>query len=385
MTLMLLTMLGVVSAINQTASRIGRRLGLTSGVPDELGFDPQEHRDAISTGYPIGPNTFAHEVRKAMLELQDKFDIRFPIIKDPEPTLRSNPLRVNDKVPKLRGQMIARRRLLADYVNGMMHIYSNGGTGWLLWKRVADDLNLGASIDWLVQTHHLQRPGYRQEGDPVARRRLCAALGYAYIDAGTLLMDQPIQKHGYAGVPREVAKIVMTAGHFDWGDLENGIHTVGHTTVPVPEQGLQAGKADQDQIVGEAIQHQANNTDFLFDPAHWAYWRDFDEDRELPLVDRTERRAVVPREYEAVDGAGVDIEPIHADVEQPHVLIVRRIGDEWIEQLQQEAIAHIDELIRAGDNSVAAEWENMCEKFGVDDPLPRWEAFRRNHVDPRLE
>jgi hypothetical protein len=64
---------------------------------------------------------------------------------------------------------------------------------------------------------------------------------------------------------------------------------------------------------------------------------------------------------------------------------VRRIGDEWIEQLQQEAIAHIDELIRAGDNSVAAEWENMCEKFGVDDPLPRWETFRRNHVDPRLE
>lgn len=363
-------------------STVTRLFGLGNSHNSHLDFDPAEYRDVIKTGYPIGPNTFAHEVRKAMLELQDEFDITFPLVKDEEPTLRSNPLRVDDMVPKMRDQMIARRRALADYVNGMIHIYSNAGTGWLLWQQIQEEIRMGASLDFLVQTHQLQQA--RGSGDPAARRRLLAALGYVHIDAGTILMDQPLRRYGYAGVPAAVAKIVMSLGHFDWGDLENGVYTVGYTTVPIGEQHLRAGQVDQDQIVGEAIEYHAHNVDLLFDPSNWAFWRDNPE-QALPTSDNPERIAIVPKGFEAVNGAGVDIAPIHADVDQPHVLVIQRVDDMWLNELKREGIEHVDELLRAGDNSLAAEWENMCEKFGVSDSEARWEEYRRRHIDHKLD
>jgi hypothetical protein len=318
-----------------------------------------------------------------MLELEDEFDLVFPMIAEEDPSLRSNPLRVNDLIPRVRDQMITNRRLLADYVSGMIHIYPIGGTGLLVWQRIADELNLGASIDLLVQSHLVQN-AVDQGKRPAARRRLLAALAYAGLGDGTILMNQPIQRFGYAGVPERVARIAMTAGHFDWGDYENGTYLIGYAEVPVGERHRQANRFEGNQRVSEAMGQAAERLTPEFEPAHWAFWRDDPRD-DLPVSDDVaEVMAVVPQQYEAVNGEDARFAPVHADVDQPHILKIERVDPLWLRELKQDAIDHVDAEIREDGNTLASEWEAMARKFGASDPIARWERYRSRHVDPRL-
>jgi hypothetical protein len=340
------------------------------------------HDGAIDTGYPIGPSSFPHEVRKAMILLEDEFDIRFPMVMEEDEPLRSNPLRVNDMIPRLRERMIDNRRHLADYVPGMIHIYSIG-TGLLMWQRISEELNLGASIDFVVQSHLVQTAVDRSKR-PAPRRRLLAALAYAGLDDGTILMNQPLQRFGYAGVPRRVAKIAMTAGHFDWGNLENGTYLIGYEEVPIGANHWQAGQSGADQRVNEAVAQTAERLTPEFDPGHWAFWRDDPRD-DLPVTDDVaEVYAVLPREYEALGGEDLGFEIKHADVDQPHVLKLQHVDPLWIRELKREAIEHVDAELREDGNTLASEWDAMTRKFGVSDPIARWEKYRERHVDPNL-
>jgi hypothetical protein len=264
----------------------------------------------------------------------------------------------------------------------MINIYSIG-TGLLVWQRIAEELNLGASIDLIVQSHLVQNAIDR--GDrPSARRRLLAALAYAGLDEGTILMDQPLRQFGYAGVPTRVAKIAMTAGHFDWGDLENGTYLLGYTEVPVGEGHRQAGESAGNQRVNEAMSGAAERLTPQFSPAYWAFWRD-DPRTDPPVTqDVAEVMAVVPQAYRAVNGEESGFELVHADVDKPHVLKAERVDPLWLRELKRDAVDHVDAEIREDGNTLASEWKAMTRKFGVSDPIARWEQYRTRHVDPNL-
>jgi hypothetical protein len=211
-----------------------------------------------------------------------------------------------------------------------------------------------------------------------------SALGTVHIGPGTVIQDQDLQTHGFAGVPEEVAKELKLAAMIDWTNYQHGANLIAHKEVHVAEGDRFAGVAQQDQQVGQAIQCEAEELEFTFEPAAWAWWRD-DPCDDLPVTDRTEVIALLPTEYDEVNGAGQAFDPHHGDVEAPHIFKLRRVDDSWLEEIKREAVEHIDERIRAGDNSIAYEWKNMCKQFGESDPVQRWERYRENHLDPKLE
>jgi hypothetical protein len=319
-----------------------------------------------------------------MREEVDRIRVEFDLAVEPDVPMASNPLKVVDMLSQVRGEIIENREELADDVVGQINIYSHAGTGWLLWNHVAGDLNIGPSLDWLVGSHQLLRSARSDDQQAPARRRLLGALGTVHIGPGTVLQDQDLKNHGYGGVPKEVAKEVMLTALIDWLNLQNGVNLVAHTTVHVAEKHKHAGVAQQNQQVGQEIRRAAEELEFTFDPATWAWWRD-DHSEQLPVTDAPEVVAILPTGYGEVNGAGHAFEVVHADVKTPHVLKFRRVDDAWLEAVRHEAVEHIDQRIRAGDNSIAAEWENQCRRFGASDPVRRWEKYRKNWVDPALE
>jgi hypothetical protein len=297
--------------------------------------------------------------------------------------MASNPLKVLDMLPQVRETVTDNRRRLGDRVAGQINVYSHAGTGWLLWNHIADQLNLGPNLNWLVGSTELLRYA-RSNGEdlPPARRRLLSALGTVHIGPGTVIQDQDLQTHGFSGVPKEVATELKLAAMIDWTNYQTSTNLIAHKKINIGNNN--AGIAQQDAQAGQEIQREAQELEFTFEPAAWAWWRDDPRD-DLPVTDRTEVIALLPTEYDDVNGAGQEFDPHYGDVEAPHIFKLRRVDDCWLEEIKREAVEHIDERIRAGDNSIAYEWKNMCKQFGESNPVERWERYRENHLDPKLE
>lgn len=345
-----------------------------------------------ATGYLIGPSEFAHRVNHAIEELQSEFDTGAPRVITPDPDLRRSPLRAVNAVAHLQEGSALDWRPLGEDLESTIGVHAIGGTGYLLWRDLTADVNSDGVLDWVVQSHRLQRAA-RTGCDPGVRQRLLAALSYARLGRRSVLLDQPLRECGYAGVPERVARMVMAAGHFPCRDLRYGVRLVGYDEVRLPR--VPTGTAVTTGCdVTDAIARAVANLDVQFDPAAWAFWRD-DPLETPPTRDSSTVWVVLPRWVDEqgelgatvagqVGDASETVTTVYADVDRAHVLKFRGIDDEWLEEFEREAIEHVDERIRAGDTPMASEWRHMCAQTGATDPVQRWEQYRAAHVDPSL-
>jgi hypothetical protein len=325
-----------------------------------------------------------------MEEFESAFGIDSWVVVDPDPDLHRNPLRAVHALGQLDEELKTNRRPVADYTSTTIDVHAVGGTGFLLWRHIAEGMDLNGAIDWLVQSHRLQRAAHAGR-DPAPRQQLLAALAYARIGPGSVLLDQPLRQYGYTGVPTRVARMLTTASHFDWTDFEHGIYSVGYDEVrlPFPHQGTSlANRCDATAAVARAT----SELEVQFDPAAWAFWRD-DPATAPPTRGPSTVRVLVPHwidDGEFVStvadecGAGRTTEVVYADVDRVHLLTLRRLNDAWLEELRREAVDYVDNRINAGDNPVAAEWRCVCEQSGATHPVQRWDRYRARFVDPFL-
>lgn len=132
-----------------------------------------------------------------------------------------------------------------------------------------------------------------------------------------------------------------------------------------------------------------------FDPAAWAWWRQ-DPQMEPPVVDSPGLWVIIPDSMDDIDihpDVGIpdprsDVSPriLHRpEVSDVHFLRCSRPEDDWIQDLRRDAVAYLDERIRADGNPLRAEWEAVCQRHGSCNPVGRWEQYRTEHLDPVLE
>jgi hypothetical protein len=318
-----------------------------------------------------------------MQSLDEEVEVAIPMVSDTNVSIE-NPIRAVKIAPEFREAILANRRRLAERVERQIDVYANGGSGWLLWNQVADDVEVDSRLDWLVNSHHFERVTRDSERMPPVRGRLIGTLGLAHVDDGTVLQRQPLDRFGYAGVPSHVARSLLCAGRVAWDRLEQQVSVVTHESIPVPERWYPIEAAVVRTVTGMTA----------FDPAAWAWWR------ENPGEDQPARSLVVhvvlPEWVDGVGGqiraavrtchdGGVRVRLRHADVEVAHVLTFQTLDEAWVRDLRRDAVAYLDDRLRAEDNLLRDEWEWICQCHGCSDPVGRWEQYRANRLDHRLD
>jgi len=336
--------------------------------------DPNDDRDTQqlyeTVGVAIPPSTLAHEVQKELSASKRHFNTEFPIVQDPDPQLGSNMLKVLDTVSKMKPEMRAGLLELTQYCSSIAQVMSVAGTAMALRKEANLRHLLPPMIDILVQSHKLHVGERANEAIP-AKRQMLAAMSYPMMDPGSILLDHRLAEVGYGSVCEELADLLVAATHLDITNLQHRYYTASFETIHV-------GGMDQAQV-SQVIQNRARQTEMWFSPEVWAPWAD---ETEIPSAGPREVVALLPTEFNRINGGDIQLLPVTAPVENAHLLTVQPLSTGWVEEtLKEDSVAFLEsEILEAEDSPIKNIWQFQCQDYGFNDPEARFRQFRDDHL-----
>jgi len=364
-------------------------------IPNPFDNGDEDPNRQLNTGITLYSNSGAKAVGEHLPETETRFGVRVPVCDLPQLSLGGNPLRIEDAAQKLSPEMEA--ELLAhsheaDFTVGVCFL---GGTGYPLVK-MADVADASPQqIELLFQSHRVQTPG-----QPPAKPTILSLLSYPMLEAGSILVDHRDPEIGYGAVAPEVAQMLVTLVHDDITDRRHDYYAAFYRTLPV------GGKGQAE--LSRTIQRRARQEAVWFTPEWWAPHLDTTPDpvpptdatddtaaaeatdggtAGSPVVDEAELDVVglVPKRFDRINGEGMQIRPIPADVEHAHVLGLVPIDANWVEEcLQRQGINWLQGQIENENTRIASVWRSMCAEYGIDSPVRKFREFRQRHIDPRL-
>lgn len=364
--------------------------------PNPFGDDDSEDETRqITTGITLYPNSGAAAVGDHLPETERRFGVRVPTCDLPQLSLGGNPLRIEDAAQKLRPDIESELLTHSHEANFTVGVCFLGGTGYPLVK-MADIKDASPQrIELLVQSHRLQ-----MAGQPPAKPTILSLLSYPMLETGSILVDHRDPEIGYGAVAPEVAQMLVTLVHDDITDRRHDYYAAFYRTIPV------GGKGQAE--LSRTIQRRARQEAVWFTPEWWAPHLDMTRGPEVapdaadgaatmeatdggtagsPVVDEMELDIIglVPKRFDRINGEGMRIRPIPADVEHAHVLGLVPLDANWVEErLQRQGIDWLQAQIEDESTRIASVWRSMCSEYGIDSPVQKFREFRRRHIDPRL-
>lgn len=338
---------------------------------DQENHDGEEHSPHNTVGVAIPPTTLSHDVcRHHLGEAKRTFNVEFPVVQDPDPQLGSNMLRVLDTMPKMKPDMQARLIELTNYCSSIIQLMSVAGTGMTLRKEADLRELLPPVIDILVQGNELHVGERADEAHP-AKRLMLAAMNYPRMDPGSILLDHRVGAVGYGKVTSELADLLVATTFLDIVNFQDRYHTASYETIPV-------GGMDQAQV-SQVVQNRARQTELWFSPEVWAPW---DDQQEVPTAGPRQVVALLPNEFDRINGGDIQLLPIQANVEEAHLLALQPLSTEWVtEILKEESITFLESKILGSESThIEHIWRNQCRAYGFNDPEARFRQFRDNHL-----
>lgn len=340
-------------------------------------FGSKTRTDSPNTGLSVPPNTFAHETLDALEA--DGFDdlaVRLPVLAHADINLGGGPFAAAQLARTSRS---AWREEEADHYVGLesaLHAATLGGTGYLAHRFAGVPRKVDTTVDVLEVLVCSDDVAF----DRKAQTTVAQALAYPFIENGTVLLSNRVRESSEARVASDVGHLLATVAREDIADFQHYCFTGQYRRIEVA--GNRRTKTDFARILG-----QVARDDPWFDPADWMWWTP-DDDPGPALGDDHEVKviAVVPRGYEDVnlDGHG-SVHAVPADVEDIHVVVLKTLNREWVDELRVGGVRWLRREIRTGGNKFAALWESFAKQRGLRDPLAAFDEFVRSHYHGEAE
>lgn len=326
----------------------------------------------LNTAVAVPPSTLGHKTAAHCPSVKAEFNVEFDIVKDPDPELGSSAVKAEQTHSKM--DMAQRVSRLTHNCSTIIQPMSVAGTGFHLRKMAGIRAGFPAMIDLLVQSHRLHSIGDVAEVEP--KRMLLAALAYPQLDPGAIMIDHRSSAIGMGDVAAELAWLMVTAAHLDLTNFQDRCYTACYHRVEV-------GGMTQNELA-QTIEQKTRTSSSWFSPEEWAPWTD-DQDA---VSENPPRQvvAIVPTDYDRINGQGMNLTPRTADVNSVHLLIVTPISTQWIEQeLMAGAIDFLeDKLLDPDPNPIWYAWRWQCNQFGIRDYEGKFKKFRDEHFSTEL-
>ncbi|RLM90050.1 hypothetical protein [Haloarcula sp. Atlit-7R] len=347
---------------------------VTDGAGPDAGMQRQSLEETnVGQFYPS--NSFATAVAGFREAAGERLGIRIPSESVKDIDLGRNLLRVEDVAPMMR-PLIEERLLALSRLADHALVPSSLGTGYPLYKLCDVDLAFEGTIDVVVPSHKTSPDGLYK----YPQNSILAGAGSAMMDPPAILVDHRAGEIGMEDVPPELAKMLGVVAHTDVANRGYGYWTMAMETVP------RGGRADMD--LNPAIQRAANSLEPWFSPTQWAPWSiesgDISVDEAVPTLADADRFAVVPEDVEL--GQHTDLRVVKCNVENAYVVAFWPLDVTWINEHVRCAGAHyIDTEIQDPGSPLHQVWKSHAATFGSTEPVERWEQFRADHIEPRLD
>ncbi|MFY4814616.1 hypothetical protein ACOJIV_18250 [Haloarcula sp. AONF1] len=356
--------------------------------------DENEDVQRINTGITLYPNSGAGAVGDHLPETLSNFGIDVSVCELPQIALGGSLPRIEDAAPKIGPEM--ERKLLghAHEVDFTIGVCFLGGTGFPLYKMADIEDASPQSIELLFQSDRLQ-----MSGQPPAKATILSLVSYAMMETGSVLVDHRAPQIGFGAVAPEAAQISVTLLHDDITNHRHDYYGMFYRTIPA--SGM--GQAE----LSRTIARRARQEEVWFTPGWWAPHTNAegtqtpaDDAAQTPTVEATDGGAVaspvmneaeldivslVPERFDRINGEGMQIRPIKADVEHAHVLGLVPLDTNWVEEtLKRQGIDWLQAQIEDDSTRIAAVWRSMCAEYGIQTPAQKFREFRQQYIDPRL-
>ncbi|POG53723.1 hypothetical protein [Haloferax marisrubri] len=335
--------------------------------------DSDDH-DENRVGVFFPPNTLADVVRREWFaRAEEMLGTSIPTRFVQDVRLGRNPLRIEDVTPMLAPE-VERELLRLSYDADHALVPSSLGTGFPAYKFVDVGLVFEETVDVVVPSHKTADGLHKNP-----QNALLAGLGVAVMDAPAILIDHRAQAVGMDDVPPELAKFLAATTHTDVANRSFGYWSAAMTTVPI------GGRAEMD--LNPAVQRAANSLTPWLSAEQWAPWAiengDIEPDATVPTLAEPDLMVVLPHGVSL--GQHHNLRTIHADVANAHVVGFWPLDAAWIHtHVRRAGAAYIDAEIHDESSPLRQVWESHTAKFGVSDPVDRWERFYAEHVEPAL-
>ena len=319
-------------------------------------------------------NTMASVVLECLSRAEERFGIRIPRRGVQDVNLGRNPLRVEDVTPMMRPRIEEELLRLSHEVDHAL-VPSSLGTGFPLYKFIDLDLVFEGTIDVTVPSHKTAPSDlYRHP-----QNAILAGLGVAVMDSPAILIDHRAAERGMEAVKWELAKALGAITLTDVANRGYGYWGMAIDTVPI------GGRSEMD--LNPAVQRAAHGQTPWVSPEQWAPWaienKSIDPDEPVPTLADPDRIAIVPRGVTL--GQHEELRVVDADVDNVHVLSFWPLDATWIdEHVRRAGAEYVDSEIHQPTSPLNQVWEAHTQRFGVDDPVARWERFYDDHVEPAL-
>lgn len=349
--------------------------------PEQEQQPGEDDHDEQDIGFFLPPNSLAHaltdhhnKLDMTPLEaLKQTFGTDVSVESVQDVSMGRSLLKIQDVSPMLK-PVIRDELLRLSHTADFAIVPCSLGTGYPAYKFVDVDLVFGEIIEQVYQSHKTRQGLYQYP-----QNSILVGIGSALIDQPAILVDH--RRHELQGqdVPTEMARINGALTQVDIANRAYGYWGVGIETVPI------GGAAPMD--VSPRIRQAENNLEPFVSVEQWAQWDlesgDLDPDSEIPTNAEPDKTVILPHGFQMGQSEKFNI--VHADVVDAHVVGFWQLDPQFInEHVRRHGAEFVDREIREPSSPLRQVWESHAKKFGIDNPVDRWDTFYTEKVKPRL-